>query len=201
MTFDLPFDLPGLYETIMSGLGTVPSALIAAALLAGPTGIWLIARFVNPPDIGTTEEVAVEELRWVCPHCRSINEDRIASCYRCRKVRADESVPLVTETARTRSSPGVGIAVGPGAPPQVVPDRSWIELDVARASGSVDYGLEPVEDLPATELASLTFEPVILEARVKASGRPGPAEPAGRRKRRKPPGSDEPKRARKTGSG
>ena len=198
----MPIDLAGLYEALMSGLGTVPSALIAATLLAGPTAVWLIARFVNPPDIGTTDEVGIEELLWVCPHCRSINEDRIASCYRCHKRRADESIPLVIETVPTRLGPGVGIAVGPGAP-QLAPDRSWIEREVARASDSVDRALEPEEDLSAAEQASLAYEPVILEPRVRATGRPGAADSAGRRTRRKPPGSGDagPKRARKTGSG
>ena len=197
----MPIDLAGLYEALMSGLGTVPSALIAATLLAGPTAVWLIARFVNPPDLGTAEELALAELLWVCPHCKSINEDRIASCYRCHQRRADESIPLVIETAFTRLGPGVGIAVGPGAP-QIAPDRSWIEREVARASDSVDRAVEPAEELSAAELASLTYEPVILEPRVRASGRPGAAESAGRRTRRKPPGGDaSPKRARKTGSG
>ncbi len=199
MPFDLPFDLPGLYETIMSGLGTVPSALIAAALLGGPTAIWLIARFLNPPDIGVTEEVVVEELLWVCPKCRSINEDRIVTCYRCHHLRAGESVPLVIETL---PAPGVGIAVGPGKP-ILAPVDAWIEREVARASNAVDEGEEPEEVLPAAEPASLVFEPVILEPRVKASGRPGASEPAVRRARRKPPGGGQtkPKRERKTGTG
>ena len=198
----MPIDLAGLYEALMSGLGTVPSALIAAVLLAGPTAVWLIARFVNPPDIGTTDELVLEEILWVCTHCRSINEDRIARCYRCHKLRADESIPLVIETAPTRLGPGVGIAVGPGAP-QVASNGSWIELEVARASDSVDRPLEPEEDLVAAELAPLAYEPVILEPRVRASGRPGAVESDGRRTRRKPPGSGDasPKRARKTGSG
>jgi len=198
----MPFDLAGLYEALMNGLGTVPSALIAAALLAGPTAVWLIARLVNPPDIGATQELALEELLWVCPQCRSINEDRIVSCYRCHKLRADESVPLVIETAPTGTGPGVGIAVGPGAPVPA-PDRSWIEREVARASDSIDGAAKPEEDLLAAELGSLAFEPIILEPRVKASGRPGAAEPPVRRARRKPHGSGEshPKRARKTGSG
>ena len=201
----MPIDLAGLYEALMSGLGTVPSALIAAALLAGPTAVWMIARFVNPPDIGTTEELVVEEILWVCPKCRSINEDRIASCYRCHQLRADESVPLVIETVQTTSGPGVGIAVGPGVP-LLAPVESWIEREVTRVSDAVDVDvdveLEPVEDLPA-ELVPLMFEPVILEPRVRASGRPGAAESAGRCSRRKPPGSGDgsPNRARKTGSG
>jgi hypothetical protein len=198
----MPIDLAEIYEAVMSGLGTVPSALIAAALLAGPTAIWLIARFVNPPDLGMTDEVVVEELLWVCPHCRSINEERIATCYRCHKVRADESIPLVIETVPTRLGPGVGIAVGPGVP-MLAPVETWIEREVARASEAVDDGVEPEEDLVAAEPAPLTYEPVILEPLVRASGRPGAGESAGRRTRRKPPDSGDatPKRARKTGSG
>lgn len=198
----MPIDLVGIYEAVMSGLGEVPSALIAAALLAGPTAIWLIARFVNPPDIGVTEELAFEELLWVCAKCRSINEDRVASCYRCHQLRADESIPLVIETAPTRFGPGVGIAVGPGVP-LLAPVESWIEREVARASDAVDGDVEPEGDLVAAELAPLTFEPVILEPRVKVSGRPSAAKPAGRRGRRKPQGASEanPKRTRKTGSG
>ncbi len=198
----MPVDLAGLYEAFMTGLATVPSALIAAALLAGPTAVWLIARFVNPPDAAMTEELVLEELHWVCPHCRSINEDRIASCYRCHRLRADESVPLVIETAPTRSGPGVGIAVGPGAP-MLAPDRSWIEREVARASDAVGDALPPEEDLLAAESVSLTFEPIILEPSVKASGHSGAAQPPRRRARRKPQGTDDshPKRARKTGSG
>lgn len=198
----MPVDPTGLFDAVMTGLSTVPSAIIAAALIGGPTVIWLIARFLNPPDSASTAIQPLEELLWVCPQCRSINEDRIASCYRCHKLRAGESAPPVIETAPTRSGPGVGIAVGPGAP-RVAPGGSWIELEVARASDSVDDALEPEEDVLAAELASLTFEPVVLEPRPKASSRPGAAEPAGRRTRRKPPGSGEStsKRARKTGSG
>ncbi len=118
----VPVDPSGLLEAFMNGLAQVPSALIAAALLAGPTAIWLIARFVNPPDLATRDDMALEELLWVCSNCRSINEDRIASCYRCHRMRADESIPLVIETAPTWAGPGVGIAVGRDGP-QCLPHR------------------------------------------------------------------------------
>ncbi len=200
----MPVDPSGLFEAVMSGLSQVPSALIAAALLAGPTAIWLIARFVNPPDLAKRADLTLEELLWVCPRCRSINEDRIASCYRCHHLRADESLPLVIETAPTWSGPGVGIAVGPGTP-VFAPRESWIEREVVRASREVADGVASEEDVLAAELASLAYEPVVLEPRVKASGRPFGSKPAVRRAPRKSPdagaGAAKPKRTRKTGSG
>lgn len=198
----MPVDPTGLFDALMTGLNQIPSAIIAAALIAGPTLIWIIARFLNPPDPASTGNEALEELLWVCANCRSINEDRIASCYRCQRPRIGKAAPVVNEDEETETAPGVGVAVGPGLP-LPAPDTAWIEREVARASDSADDALPPEEDLVAAELASLTFEPVILEPRVTASGRPGAAEPAARRARRKPPGSGEskPKRARKTGSG
>jgi hypothetical protein len=201
-------DPSGLFEAVMSGLAQVPSAVIAAALIAGPTAIWLIVRFLNPPDVAKRDEGGLEELLWVCPACRSINEDRIASCYRCHRQRSGEGVALVAEPAPAPSVPGVGIAVGPGAP-RLEPGESWIEVEVARASREVDnngVGPEPEEEVVAAEVASLAYEPVILEPLVKASGRPTGSKPAAPRARRKPAaasdaGAAKPKRTRKTGSG
>jgi hypothetical protein len=209
----VPVDPGGLFEALMNGLAQVPSALIAAALLAGPTAIWLIARFVNPPDLATRDELALEELLWVCPNCRSINEDRMASCYRCHGQRAAESIPLIIERAPTFAGPGVGIAVGPGTPAPEH-EESWIEREVARASMEVEDDVaweeeeeeEEEEEVLTAELALLAYEAVVLEPRVKASGRPAASKPAAKRTRRKPPaatdaGAAKPRRARKTGSG
>ena len=206
-------DPSGLFEAVMSGLAQVPSAVIAAALIAGPTAIWLVFRFLNPPDVAKRDEGGLEELLWVCPACRSINEDRIASCYRCHRLRSGEGIAVVAEPAPAPSAPGVGIAVGPGAP-ALVPGESWIEVEVARASREVDHNgvgpeLEPEleeEEEEAAELASLAYEPVILEPLVKASGRSAGSKPAAQRARRKPAaaadaGAAKPRRTRKTGSG
>ena len=207
-------DPSALFEAVMSALAQVPSAVIAAALIAGPTAIWLIARFLNPPDVAKRDEGGLEELLWVCPACRSINEDRLPSCYRCHRLRAGEHAPLVApeaEPAPTWAPPGVGIAVGPGAP-ALNPGESWIEVEVARASREVDDddGVEPdeeaEEEVLAAEAASLAYEPVILEPRVTASGRPAASKSTAQRTRRKPPAAADgsatkPKRTRKTGSG
>src|SRR6185295_1038483 len=120
-------DPSALFEAVMSGLAQVPSAVIAAALIAGPTAIWIIFRFLNPRDVAKRDDMGLEELLWVCPACRSINEDRSASCYRCHRLRTGEHAPLVApagEPAPTWTGPGVGIAVGPGAP-VLKPGESW----------------------------------------------------------------------------
>jgi hypothetical protein len=205
----VPVDPVGLFEALMNGLAQVPSALIAAALLAGPTAIWLIARFLNPPDVAKRDEGGLEELLWVCQACRSINELRIPSCYRCHRMRAGEHaahVAPVAEPAPTLARPGVGIAVGPGAPVRE-PGESWIDREVARASREVDdNGVGPEEEVLAADVASLAYEPVILEPRVTASSGHNGSKPAAPRARRKPPaavdtGAAKPKRPRKTGSG
>jgi hypothetical protein len=199
-------DPSALFEAVMSGLAQVPSAVIAAALIAGPTAIWIILRFLNPPDVAKRDDMGLEELLWVCPACRSINEDRLPSCYRCHRLRAGEHGPLVAEPASTGAGPGVGIAVGPGAP-VLEPGESWIEVEVARASREVDgNGVGPEEEELAAEVAALAYEPVILEPRVTASDRPAAPKPVAQRARRKPPtaadgGAPKPKRTRKTGSG
>ena len=203
-------DPSALFEAVMSGLAQVPSAVIAAALIAGPTAIWLIVRFLNPPDVAKRDDMGLEELLWVCPACRSINEDRLPSCYRCHRQRAGEHAPLVApvaEPAPTWAAPGVGIAVGPGAP-VLKPGESWIEVEVARASREVDdNGVGPEEEELAAEAAALAYEPVILEPRVTPSGRPAESKSAAPRARRKPPAATDadvapkPKRTRKTGSG
>ena len=208
----VPVDPGGLFEALMNGLAQVPSALIAAALLAGPTAIWLIARFLNPPDVAKRDEGGLEELLWVCQACRSINEIRIPSCYRCHRLRAGEHaahvepVVPVAEPAPTPARPGVGIAVGPGVP-VLEPGESWIEREVARVSREVDDdGVGPEEEVLAADVASLAYEPVILEPRVVASSGPNGSKPAPPRARRKPPaaadtGAAKPKRPRKIGSG
>ena len=201
----MPVDPSALIEAVMSGLAQVPSAVIAAALIAGPTAIWLVARFLNPPDVAKRDDGGLEELLWVCQSCRSINELRIANCYRCHRARSGEGVPLVDEPEPPRLAPGVGIAVGPGRP-VLAPANEWIELEVTRASDAVDDGEEPVEvGPPAAGPASLMFEAVILEPRVKASSRPSAPEPVPvvRRARRKSSsaGGTKPKPERKTGTG
>ena len=199
----MPFDLNGLFESITHGVSKLPSAVVAAVILGGPTAIWLITRFVNPPDLRKKEVVAVEERLWLCGACLSINEDRLEHCYRCNQARAAESVPVVINTGQP--APRIGVAVGPGMT-DGLPSPGWLggTFNVATLPTQARPRPEPVT-VPATPIPMLrpepvidepdenaAVEPVILEPRVKVSTRAAAAKPpASRRNRRQPQGAGE----------
>lgn len=131
----MPFDWNGVFEAIANGVSKLPSALIAAILLGGPTAIWIIARFVNPPDFAKRDEAVLVDLLWVCDSCRSINEDRLDHCYRCQTARSGEGTPLVVAVGRD-APPGIGVAVGPGMPLELGAAASWLAAELASASRS-----------------------------------------------------------------
>jgi hypothetical protein len=200
-------DPNGVFEAIVNGLSKLPSAIIAAALLAGPTAIWLIARFTNPPDPAKHEVVAQENLLWVCGACRSLNEDRLESCYRCHRLR--EAIPPALDAGRaSRRAPGVGVAVGPGRPAERHPAYSWLGEEPAAAShpagdhGEPDERVEPAaavaqEGSVAEDESADGFVPMVLEPWVKVSGRPTPAQPTGRPRKAKAQGEAAAKPKRK----
>jgi hypothetical protein len=70
-------------QTIEAGIGLLPSAIIAAVLLGGPTAGWLLYRFVVQPRTSRYRAVDNGAIMWVCGSCRSVNELRADRCYRC----------------------------------------------------------------------------------------------------------------------
>jgi hypothetical protein len=185
----MPFDPSGFIENVWHNLPKVPSAIIAAALLGGPTLIWLIARFTHPPDPLKVPDVVPEDPLWLCTSCRSMNEDRVDRCYRCRQPRVAENVPVVAQPER---APALRTAAAPPLRPVMPPEQplpaSWLGGDFAALFLPAE---NPVDPKAATEQPALppALEPQIVEPRVKGSGRsadPGPARP---RTRRKPQGA------------
>ena len=115
----MDIDLSSWLRSIEAGFGRVPGALIAIVLLAGPTAIWLLYRYVVQPRT-SRYRATVGGAMWICPACRSVNELRIANCYRCDRVPneadlrvidpdLDSPFPMGLPTATS-----VGVAVGPG---------------------------------------------------------------------------------------
>lgn len=207
----MPFDLNGLFETIQIGASKIPSAVMAALLLGGPTAIWLITKFVNPTDFVKPVEVVTEDRLWLCGSCLSINEDRHDQCYRCHHPREAESVPVVIHGGH-EGMPRIGVAIGPSLAEPHAP-TSWLggEFTVTalptrtRGRSATATIAEPVAmpapvampkpptvPRPATmqEEPPPHSEPKILEPRVKVSTRASGSKSANRRQR-KPQGAGE----------
>jgi hypothetical protein len=150
----MPVDPQGLLDAISNVVSQVPSGLLVAIFLGGPTAIWLIARFANPPDPAKREQTRSEDLLWVCASCRSINDDRAVRCYSCHRSRADETVP------------GVGVAVGPGMPAAAQTGYWWLGAEATGASRPADTGSDgakPAVSAPTTAFEPLAFEPMPIE--------------------------------------
>ena len=132
------------------------------------------------------EAATLESLLWVCTSCLSINEDRLETCYRCHRVRAAESIPVVIEPGLD-GSPRVGVAVGPGLPARQGSANSWLGGELGKlteaARSRADHS-DPENEFDPDE-SSLEFEPVVIEPKVKVSGRPSAATPAVRRAERR----------------
>ena len=166
----MPVDPSALVNEILAGLAKIPPGLFAAILLGGPTAIWLVLRFSNPPDDAPRPPEPVrEEFLWVCISCRSLNQELRDSCYRCHRSRADEREPgipdlgrLPAPASRAEIAPAIGIAVGPGRTSEPLVAGSWLGVERARSAYAYD------------EMTGLRLEPSVA-----AWAGPGPEpEPA-----------------------
>ena len=133
----MPVDPSALVNEILAGLAKIPPGLLAAILLGGPTAIWLVLRFSNPPDNAPRPPEPVrDEFLWVCIACRSLNQELRDSCYRCHRARTDESEPATPDLDQLPAlassagvAPGVGIAVGPGRTREPLVAGSWLGVE------------------------------------------------------------------------
>jgi hypothetical protein len=180
-------DPTGLFEAILRGLERLPYALIAVVLLGGPTAVWIIARLINPPDSATAEYMGLETLLWVCPSCRSLNEDRLEACYACHRLRPAEDTG--TFEPAHRDGPGVGVPVGPGRPTHQPIPASWLGGDIRGATG-LDYDEGEPDEAFAPDEEEDAFEPRVVEPAMKASRRPSGSAPAKRPRSAKKPEVD-----------
>ena len=99
-------DLSALIESLQRGFGQIPPVAIALGLLAGPTAALIVYRLMGAARrVQVSPEVDVAPL-WVCHDCRSVNELRLASCYRCGADRdaADEIEVIVDRPAQRPST-------------------------------------------------------------------------------------------------
>jgi hypothetical protein len=119
----MDIDITPWLQSLEAGIGKLPSAAIAVVLLTGPTAVWLLYRFVVQPRTSRYRAARGINAMWVCPECRSVNELRMAQCYRCDYA-VDETDLHVIDPEHGAQVPfglpmpnaTTGTAVGPGRP-------------------------------------------------------------------------------------
>jgi hypothetical protein len=118
----MPFDPTELIDSVQRNVGLLPAAIGAILLLAGPTAAWIIYRMVAQPR-SARPAAGSTDLMWVCEQCRSANEVRRGSCYRCgfRQDSATGDLHVIDGTGLVvigeDGRPTTGIPVGPGPDP------------------------------------------------------------------------------------
>lgn len=119
-------DIADWIARLQAGAATVPGALIAVFLLAGPTLGWLLYRFVVQPR--TRRRIAGPDLAamWVCANCRSVNELRMDRCYRCDARPVEDELELIdADPAGPRRLTPVGPGLDLDAPARLaIPERT-----------------------------------------------------------------------------
>ncbi len=118
----MDFDINQVVRSLEAGIGLLPSAIIAVVLLAGPTAVWLLYRFVVQPRTSRYRGAGGGAM-WVCPDCRSVNDLRVAQCYRCDLVPDEADLQVIDPELGApipfglpTTSATKGTAVGPGRP-------------------------------------------------------------------------------------
>ena len=80
-------DLSSIAHSLQTWVGQLPPATIGLALLAGPTLVLVLYRFVSVARrVQVASDIGAATL-WVCQGCRSVNELRMSGCYRCGRER------------------------------------------------------------------------------------------------------------------
>lgn len=146
-------DIADWIERVQAGAATVPGALIAVFLLAGPTVGWLLYRFIVQPR--TQRRIAGPDLAamWVCASCRSVNELRTDRCYRCDARPVEDELEVIdADPVGPRRLTPVGPGLNLDAPALVArarPDRgtgtagSGVAAEVAGLLGRTDPPVTP----------------------------------------------------------
>ena len=201
----MDIDIEAYLRSLEAGIGLLPAALIAVALLAGPTVIWLLYRFVVQPRTSRYRPPQIGAL-WICTYCRSANELASSRCYRCHQEFEDFQIELIDPasggmvTARLPEfdepplrpdrppEPGHDIAaIGGRAPVAVGPGKPGVERPAAtlvegRSPSRVDRPAKPkAVDRPAKPKANRPAKPKanpLAKSKVDGPSKPKVERPA-----------------------
>jgi hypothetical protein len=179
------FEIGAFIDTLRAGIGMIPPALIAIALLGGPTASWLLYRFVVQPRTRRMRGLRPPTM-WVCPSCRSANALRLSRCYRCDSPPIEEDLEVIhtQPVGPVRLAP-VGPGLNLGGPGQLSGERRPIsrierapEIWVEESDEWEGWQQEEFEEDRAAlpDLAAMTE---VVEAPGRQRSRPGGSIPVG----------------------
>jgi hypothetical protein len=124
----MPIDVDSGLAAFARGLEMIPRIIIAPVLLAGPTILWLLYRFLVRPGTFRQRPDGSQLAVWACASCASLTPVDQLLCYRCRAERPPgvielepdgavrEAPPTMPPTAPHTVDSYVGVPVGPGRP-------------------------------------------------------------------------------------
>jgi hypothetical protein len=172
-------------DALRAGLGVVPPALLAIVLLGGPTAFWLLYHFVVEPRVARMRVLEMAPF-WVCASCRSVNDARLARCYRCDAEPVEDELEIIDAepsgpTRLTPVGPGLNFGAapspsrpGPGSFPILQPHTSAFEpeFEEDRAALPDVAAMTEVIEAPRTRRSARRPGPVPV-----GPGRPPAAQP------------------------
>ncbi len=134
----MDIDIDASVRALEDGIGLLPGALIAIALLTGPTVAWLLYRFIVQPRTSRYRATQIGAL-WICGYCRSANDLDSSRCYRCQEDFEDGQIELIDP-----ASGGMVTArlpeFEPPHPTDRLPEPHW---DIAAIGGRAPVAVGP----------------------------------------------------------
>jgi hypothetical protein len=152
-----PDDLSDFIRSAQLALHGISPALVAIVLLAGPTVLWLVYRFLVQPHTSRYVEGGVDPF-WVCENCRSANAVQRSQCYRCgfEPDAANDLELVVGDPADPDVEVSPGVPVGPGRRPVYAPAQAYPQFEDDELSDDEGAGEAPAgaPDGPSTGIPS-----------------------------------------------
>jgi hypothetical protein len=108
-------DMSDFVRSMQLALHGISPALTAIVLLAGPTVLWLVYRFLVQPRTSRYIDGGIDPF-WVCENCRSANAVHRSQCYRCgfEPSAANDLELVVGDPSDPDVEVSPGVPVGPG---------------------------------------------------------------------------------------
>lgn len=153
----MPTEISQTVDSIRSLIAQVPGALLAIALLVGPTVLWIAYRFLNAkPHSRFEDEDENGKALWICIQCRSASDLGRSRCYRCGLERGDpETLEFIAPPAAGSGGtdpriafPGIGIGPGPSHP---VPSGRVLGPPGAPGSGDASDAFDAFDALDTSD--------------------------------------------------